>query len=277
MDRIKSWSILYNHMNHSRFFLASLRHCLSFCGRSQRNVSAYTVKTQLLLLSLILVAFLSVGCTDRDTTQTLSPEAAASFATLPPLSLREEKGLQTFQIIPAQSQAVYVVDEELFPDATRKYGLAVGKTKVTGVTQDVEGLLQIDLAGNTIGVNRFAVYLPTLRTDQSLRDGWIQDNALESNRFPLAVFIATQIRDAPQNYQEGDPTRFQLDGALTLRGMTLPTVWNVTASLRGDTISASAETRLQMTDFGFDPPNFANTLTVQNEFTIRIDFIAVEQ
>ena len=31
-----------------------------------------------------------------------------------------------------------------------------------------------------------------------------------------------------------------------------------------------------MTDLGIDPPNFANTLTVNDEFTILIEFVAKE-
>ena len=76
---------------------------------------------------------------------------------------------------------------------------------------------------------------------------------------------------------EGENARFQLAGELTLRGITLPTVWDLSARLRDGKISGRVETRLRMTDLGFDPPNFANTLTVANEFTVRIDFVAKEQ
>jgi polyisoprenoid-binding protein YceI len=255
------------------------------------------MKIPFLILCIVLAALLAAGCSnandtdtpssagatapdqppDAEAAQTLSPEAAAAFAELNQLSLSESGGLRTFIVVAAQSEAAYIVDEELFADATRKFGLAIGKTKVTGVTQDVEGLLQIDMAAQAVGANRFAVYLPTLRTDQGMRDQWIRENALASDSFPLAVFIATEIRGAPQGYKEGDPARFQLEGELTMRGVTMPSVWDVTATLRGDRISGSLETRLRMTDLGFDPPSFANTLTVKDEFSVRISFVALEQ
>ena len=209
--------------------------------------------------------------------RTLSDEAAAAFGELPPVELNEDSGLRTFEIDPAQSKAAYIVDEEFFADATRKYGLEVGKYKVAGETQDVSGAVQLDLAGAAVGPNRFAVYLPTLQTDQKLRDGWIRENALESDRYPLAIFVAEEIRDAPQGYQEGDTVQFLLEGELTLRGAVLPTVWDVSAKLQDGTISGTLETRLRMTDLGFDPPNFANTLTVRDEFTVRIEFVANER
>lgn len=109
----------------------------------------------------------------------LSPEASAAFEALTPIALDDGEGMRIFHIDASQSRAAYVVDEELFADATRKYGLAVGKTKVVGETQDLEGLVQIDPTGPLIGAGHFAVYLPSLQTDQNLRDAWIRDNALE--------------------------------------------------------------------------------------------------
>jgi polyisoprenoid-binding protein YceI len=255
------------------------------------------MRTRNLLFNLLLVTLLAAACARRETASaesaptastppqqgqtsselTLSAEAAEAFAQLPAVSLDEGQALRTFHVDPTQSKAAYIVNEELFAGATSKYGLAIGKTQVIGETQDVVGLLQLDLSGSAIGANRFAVYLPTLRTDQKLRDGWIRQNALQSDRFPVAEFVATQIIGGPQNYREGENARFQLAGELTLRGITLPTVWDLSASLRDGKISGRVETRLRMTDLGFDPPNFANTLTVADEFTVRIDFVAKEQ
>ena len=74
-----------------------------------------------------------------------------------------------------------------------------------------------------------------------------------------------------------DEVAFQLEGDLEIRGTSLDTVWDVTANLNGGTIRGSMQTRLRMTTIGFDPPDFARTLTVQDEFTVRIDFIAHEE
>ena len=254
------------------------------------------MRPRYLIIVLIVVMLMAAGCGRRDSPATeggspekpseqadappegtLSDEAAAVFGELPPVALHESGGLRTFLIDPARSRAAYIVDEEFFAGATRKYGLEVGKYKVAGETQDVVGTVQLDLSDAAVGPNRFGVYLPTLRTDQKLRDGWIRENALESDRFPLAVFVAHTIGDAPQDYEEGDTVQFQLEGELTLRGTTLTAVWDVNASLQDGTIEGSMETRLRMTDLGFDPPNFANTLTVQDEFTVRIEFVANER
>jgi len=68
-----------------------------------------------------------------------------------------------------------------------------------------------------------------------------------------------------------------MEGDLNLRGTSQTTVWDVEASLSGSSIRGTMHTRLRMTSLGFDPPDFANTLTVQDEFTVQIDFVAHEE
>ncbi|MXX26577.1 MAG: YceI family protein [Caldilineaceae bacterium SB0668_bin_21] len=219
----------------------------------------------------------SLPATEDASQSVISERAAAAFAGLDPIRLQQGEGWRVFRIDAGSSKAAYIVDEELFADATRKYGLDVGKTKVVGETQDLVGLMQLDLDQRSIGGNRFVVYLPTLQTDQDLRDGWIRENALESDRFPLAIFVAERLLEVPHSYTEGEEVSFQLEGELELRGTTLSTVWDVSANQSGSTIQGSMQTRLRMTDLGFDPPDFANTLTVQDEFTVRIEFVANEE
>ncbi len=246
---------------------------------------------------LILTVILSAGCFGREEKQpangalrtepvsepatraqsAISESAAAAFAGLDLSELEPGDAWTLFRIDPAESTARYVVDEELFADATRKYGLEIGKTKVVGETSDLTGLMQIDLTQREIGANHFAVFLPTLKTDQALRDSWIRENALQSDKFPLAIFVADRLLDLPEGYREGEEVRFRMEGELRLRGAAQTTVWDVVASLSEGSIRGSMHTLLRMTSLGFDPPDFANTLTVQDEFTVQIDFVAHEE
>jgi len=163
------------------------------------------------------------------------------------------------------------------PAALSKYGIDAGQKVTVGSTQEVTGSLALDLnADQPLGPNRFTVNLPSLASDQSLRDGWIRDNALESNKYPEAVFVASSIVGAPSGYSEGQEVQFQLVGELTVRSLTLPVTFDVTATLSGDTIRGVAEAKVKMSDFGVTPPNFANTLVVEDLFTIRIELTAKE-
>jgi polyisoprenoid-binding protein YceI len=186
---------------------------------------------------------------------------------------------RTYVIVPEESKASYVVDEEFFADALSKYGIQAGLTDTIGSTQEIEGELQLNLddLSAPLGANRFAVSLATLTSDQPLRDRWIRQNGPQFNKFPVAEFTATAIEDTPPTYQEGDEVQFKLVGDLAIREITQPVTFDVTANLEGDTITGVATAQLLMTDFGIDPPNFANTLTVQNEFAVQVEFTAREQ
>ena len=203
-----------------------------------------------------------------------APASAAETAT--EAAAGPVSGQRTFVIVPEQSKASYIVDESFFGGALAKYGIAAGNTKTTGGTQQITGQLQLNLdnLGAALGDNRFAVQLNTLVSDQDRRDQWIRDNGPSFNQFPEATFVAKSIEGAPAAYDNGQEVGFKLSGDLTVRNVTKPVTFDVNAKLAGDILSGTATTRVKLTDFSIDPPNFANTLTVEDEFTIQVDFVA---
>ncbi len=188
-------------------------------------------------------------------------------------------GLRTFVIVPEGSRAAYRVSEEFFEGALAKLGIEAGNVEVVGSTQKIEGQLELDFADLSapLGTNRFTVNLSTLSTDQDRRDNWIRENGPEFNQFPLAEFVATGVAETPTSYTEGEEVQFKMLGDLTIRDVTQPVTFDVTATLEGDTASGLAAADLRMTDFGIEPPNFANTLTVADEFSVEVEFTAREQ
>mgnify|MGYP002628036465 CR=1 FL=1 len=241
------------------------------------------MKRFLLLLTVLL---LLAGC-GADAPAVESPASAEPAATTAapapintsaPAPANPPAGMRTFVIVPGESTASYLMDEEFFAAALSKYNISVGKKVTVGRTQKVDGSLALDLgAAQPLGENKFTVDLPSLTSDQSLRDGWIRDNALQSNQYPEAVFVASSIEGAPASYTDGQAVTFQLLGELTVRSIAVPTTFDVTATLSGDTIKGTAEAKAKLSDFGITPPNFANTLVVADPFTIRLEFSAREQ
>jgi polyisoprenoid-binding protein YceI len=187
--------------------------------------------------------------------------------------------LRTFVIVPAESRASYLVNEEFFGGALAKLGIPAGLANVVGSTQEIEGRFQLNLddLSSALGENSFTVRVNTFTTDQNDRDQWIRRDGPRFNNFPVATFVATAIEGAPAEYIEGQEVSFKLIGDLTIRDITRPTTFDVTASLRGDALTGVATTRLLMSDFGIDPPNFANTLTVADEFGIEVQITAREE
>ncbi len=206
-----------------------------------------------------------------------TPTVAPAAPTVAPQPVAE--GARRFVVVPAESSASYVVTEEFFAGALAKYGINAGFNEVTGSTNEIAGELQLNVAdpANALAYGEFTVNLPSLTTDQNQRDAWIRDNALQSNQFPVATFVANAIENAPASYTDGSEVTFDLVGDLTVREVTLPVTFAVTATLTADTITGVATAPLQLTNFGFEPPSFANTLTVNNDFVLRIELTAKEE
>ena len=246
------------------------------------------------VLILILVTLILAACGG-----TPAAEEPAAAATIPPTKTRiplptndaaaqtaEENaesgqpgGMRTFTIVPEQSSASYLVDEEFLQDALGKLGIDAGEVDVVGTTENVSGQIQINLddLAAPLGDTTITADLSTLKTDQDRRDQWIQENGPRFSSDPLASFTATGVEGLPDAFTAGEEVQFQLLGDLTVRGVSAPLVFDVTAVVEGDTLTGTAATRLLMSDLGIDPPNFARTLSVADEFGIRVNLVAREQ
>jgi polyisoprenoid-binding protein YceI len=185
-------------------------------------------------------------------------------------------GSKTFVIIPAESRALYIVGEEFFGGALEKYGIPSGIQDTVGTTQAIQGQLNLnfDDLSSPLEDNYFEVDLSSLSSDQSLRDSWIRNNGPSFGQYPTATFVANAVTGAPTSYTEGVEVEFALAGDMTIREITQPVTFSVRASLQDNRLQGVATSSMLLTDFGIDPPSFANTLTVKDEFTIQVEFLA---
>lgn len=176
---------------------------------------------------------------------------------------------RTFTIDPAQSSVSYQVDEEFL-------GQNLGFVKTVGKTSTIDGSIDIGVDNGTIalGDNQFTVDLRTLTSDSGRRDNAIKDRWLESNKYPWAVFKATEVSDVSPDAALGQDVSFKLKGDLTVREIPLPVVWDVTAKLDGDTLTGTATTLVKMADYGFDAPDIAGMLKVTDGVTLTLNFVA---
>ncbi len=234
----------------------------------------------LLLLSLLLAA--CGGSTAQDQEEAVEPAAVESQTEAPAETAEEVEAptaMQTFVIIPAESRASYLVDEEFLENALSKLGIEAGKKDVIGSTHAVEGQFQLNPDDLTAGLgeNSFTVDLSTLESDQDRRDKWIRENGPTFDRFPQAIFTATSFSGLPESYEEGQEIQFQVSGDLTVHDTTVQVTFDATATLNDDILSGVLTTRSLVSNFGIEPPNFAKTLTVADEFGIQVEFTAKKQ
>ena len=69
---------------------------------------------------------------------------------------------------------------------------------------------------------------------------------------------------------------FTLAGEMTIRDITQPMTFEVTATLDGATLTGTAAGTLLMTDYGFDPPEIGNFMTAENEVLVTVEITALE-
>lgn len=184
-------------------------------------------------------------------------------------------GVMAFVIVPEESRAGYVAQEEFFSGAVERLGKALGLVEPVGVASGVQGNLdlQLDGAPQVVG-GKLVVDLRGLTSDDERRDNRIREEWLESNLYPEATFVVTGAQDLPETFEPGQPVEFTLLGDLTVRGVTQPVAWDVTAVIEDDRLTGTATTEILMSDFGMQPPNMANMFTVQDNLTLTADLVA---
>jgi polyisoprenoid-binding protein YceI len=158
------------------------------------------------------------------------------------------EGVLAFVVDASGSSAKYVVEETLS-------GLPA---TAVGETTDVTGTIYLTEEGLAPGlVSSFQVDLRTLQSDEGRRDNFIRGNTLNTDEFPFAEFVITDLTAFPADYVEDSEVELTLTGDLTIRGETRPITWAVKARLLDGVMTAVADTAFNMTDFGIDPPQVA--------------------
>ena len=198
-------------------------------------------------------------------TPTAGEPAATQAATQP---AGQPAGPVTFKIVPGESRASYEVGET-FLNQDNRFNLAIG------VTSAVNGEIYADLANlpaSTLG--EISIDISQLTSDSSRRDNAIRGDWLESSRFPMAVFKPTGIESLPVSYVEGQEYAFRVTGDLTVKETTLPVTFDVTAALRGDTLTGKATTTILLSQFGVGPISILSVLKTEDEAKITLEFVA---
>ena len=94
----------------------------------------------------------------------------------------------TFKILSDRSEAAYFADEKLA-------SLPL-PSKAKGTTKDVTGQFRLTADGFDLDTSQpttFTVSLKTLKSDKSMRDNRVQNQGLETSKYPTATFTATKV------------------------------------------------------------------------------------
>jgi len=142
-----------------------------------------------------------------------------------------------------------------------------------GVTGGVTGGIVIGENGAVVSEeSSFLVDLTALKSDKERRDGYVQRRLLETEQYPTAELIPTELRGLPWPLPSSGTVSFELIGDLTVRGVTRSTTWKVDAEAIDRGFVGSATTRFTFDDFELTKPRVAVVLSVEDDIQLELGF-----
>ena len=171
-----------------------------------------------------------------------------------------------FEIVPAESEARFLIDEVLRGDPTT----------VVGATNQVAGQLALDanhLSSIQLGI--IQVNARTLATDNEFRNRAIKNQILQTNNYEFVTFTPTKVVGLTDRGTVGETFIFQIEGDLTITDVTQRVTFDVTAMATSNTrLEGKASTTILYTDFELFIPDSPSVDTVADEVRLELDFVA---
>ncbi len=144
-----------------------------------------------------------------------------------------------------------------------------------GTTESVTGTVIVNPDGSIDAArSKLTVDLRTLKSDQQMRDGYIQSRTLETEKYPMLEFVPRRAAGLPAPLPAGMQAQagFQLIGDMTLHGVTSEVTWNVVATFGNDQVAGRATTTLLFPTFKLTKPSLARLLSVDDKIELEIEF-----
>lgn len=209
----------------------------------------------------------------EETQPVVEPVAEATVAEVQPTETPTEATTETasgptiFEIVPAESQARFVINEVLR-----------GSPKtVIGATDQVSGQLAVDPsdpAATQVGV--IQVNARTLATDSNMRDRALKNWILQTNDYEFVTFEPSEVLSMPASVAVGESFSFQLAGNLTVRDTTVPVTFDVTVTPVSETrLEGMATLTIPYQDLNVSIPDSPSVDTVSDDLTLELEFVAI--
>ncbi len=148
--------------------------------------------------------------------------------------------------------------------------LAGVNNTAVGRSNEITGLLTID--GTTATAIDVDVQIDSIKSDSSLRDGKFAGSIMSADEFPTATFTLTEPIEFGSIPIEGEQVTATATGELTLRGVTNPVTFEVTAQTTGGRIGVLGSIPVVFADYSIDNPSFGQ---VKTEDAGLVEFVLV--
>ncbi len=147
-----------------------------------------------------------------------------------------------------------------------------------GVTPGVTGSIVFGADGKVDAkASKITVDLTLLKTDNTSRDGQLKRQTLETTQYPNAVLVPTAITGLATPVPLDGTLSFTLIGDLTIRNVTKPTTWTVTATAKDGRYVGTAKTTIRFDQFELKKPTSMRVLSIVDELRLEYDFTMVRK
>jgi polyisoprenoid-binding protein YceI len=150
-------------------------------------------------------------------------------------------------------------------------------TEAVGTTDAVTGGLVLTPDGSINSAqSKLTVDLRTLKSDQDIRDVYVKTRTLQTDKFPVAVFVPRRVESLPSPLpnpeQATEQSGFQLIGNMTIHGVTKQVVFTGYATFSRDLVAGRAATPVTFSMFDLVKPRLARVVSVDDRITLEIEF-----
>lgn len=187
-----------------------------------------------------------------------APPATEPTPTAPPVGAAGE----STWAITDDSQVGYRVKEILFGVDTE----AVARTnQVTG---------SITIGGTQVVAGEFVVDVASIESDDGRRDNQFRGRIMSTDEFPDAVFTLTEPIELGSEPADGVEVAATATGELTLRGVTNPVTFDLTAEQQNGRIGVLGAIPIVFADYSIANPSISGITTEDNgllEFVLVLE------
>ncbi len=148
--------------------------------------------------------------------------------------------------------------------------LAGVNTTAVGRSNEITGLLTIE--GTTATAVDVEVQIDSIESDSSLRDNQFTGRIMNAAEFPTATFNLTEPIEFGTIPVGDEQVTATATGELTLRGVTNPVTFEVTAQTTDGRIGVLGSIPVVFADYGIDNPSFGQ---VRTEDEGLVEFVLV--
>jgi len=151
--------------------------------------------------------------------------------------------------------------------------VGIGGHTAVGRTPGVTGSLI--LSGSKVTQVSVTVDMTRLASDDSFRDGQLQHQAIETNKFPTSTFETTQVIDLGSVPADGHTIAVDATGRLTLHGVTRTVTVSLQARRVGGIIAVTGSLPIVFSDWSIQRPTSFSVLSVDDHGTMEFHLLFV--